>query len=120
MQILIYFLPSREESDHVSERYRADRCGGNAPYLYQVPGFSLGRLPAILISSVPPGKFQDSGLPEWVTATSFVAKSLSFFIQQSPYHDDVQTILRHSQRRKINHKENNKITTRAPKFSQRR
>jgi len=62
MQMPIYFLPSCEESDHVWYRNRADCCGGNVPNLYLGSGSSFGRLPAALISSVPAGKCQDSGL----------------------------------------------------------
>jgi hypothetical protein len=85
---------------------------------YQVLGSGLGRLPAILISSVPPSKFRDNGLPR-LGQNKFLCYKISLiFTYQSSFHEDIQTILRHSQRRNTNHTENNKITVRDPKFSQ--
>jgi hypothetical protein len=74
MQIVIYFLPSDKVCDHICYRKSAGRCSGYTPNLYQVPGSDLGRLPAILISSVPPGKYRDSGLPRLGHNHFFVIK----------------------------------------------
>jgi hypothetical protein len=70
----IFFLPAKKVSTSDTRAVLIVVVGMLLPTVYQVSGFSLGRLPTILISSVPPGKCQDSGLPRLCHSHFFYCK----------------------------------------------